>query len=713
MRGVVLALAWLIACGDDSAPMDGGVDATDAADAADATVDAPVDTRPGDLDGPGLVFVGEEACYRTGLAMDMARFTWGDGTRDDVSGNEACHTWTFPGTFLVSVQADALDASRVVRVVPRPADVAPVASSPLVVHDGAAWIASADSNSVVVVGLATNTPIYLDACERPRTVAVTEGVAAAACEDGVLARWDTTTRERLDDIDLGTSAFGVVGREGRFYVTLLRAGELVRVDDDITRLPVGSDPRAITINGEGIALITRWRSDREGGRIVRVDTNTMTLLDTTVLPREEGLDADTNNDGVPSFLEAIAFTPDGERALIASLKANVVAGTFRSSRELTSQTTARAILTEVLPTDDGSYEESFRFAFDDLDFASAFVTTPIGDRVFVAIMGSQRVVALEPFNFDVVGSIANVGIAPRGLAIDGERLLVYSDLSRELRIYDVSDLSVEPPVLVTVPTAETEPLDAEVLRGKQLFHTSVDPRMSRTSYLSCASCHLDGESDNLVWDFTQRGEGLRNTVDLQGRGGDAHGPVHWTGNFDEIQDFEADIRLHQGGTGFLSDEDWLAAQASLGPPKAGLSIELDAIAAYLRSLSRFGASPFRRDDAEFETQRALGETVFADAGCPTCHAPPSYTDSALDVRHDVGTLGAGSGQRLGMALDGLDTPTLRGLWQSAPYLHDGSAMLREVLTTRNPDDRHGVTSDLSEAELDALELFLLTLDDDV
>lgn len=710
--GVVIVLA--IACGDDDATRDAGSDA--AADVArDAPIDAPVDARPGDLDGPGVVFVGEEACYRTGLATDMARFTWGDGTRDDVEGNEACHAWSFPGTFLVSVQAGGLDASRVVRVVLRPAEVPPASSSPLIVHEGRAWIASADADQVVVVELDAMSAIFLDACERPRTVGASNGVIASACEDGTLARWDAATLERLSDVELGagTLPFGVVGAGDSFFVTLRASGELARVQgESLTRIDVGFDARAITVSGTR-ALITRWRSDREGARVVEVDVDTMRVVDTILLPREEGLDSDTNNSGVPSFLDAIAFTPDGERALVPSLKANLVSGTFRSARELTSQTTARAILSELLPTtDEGEYVESFRFAFDDLDFASAVVATPLGDRVFVAIMGAQRVIALEPFNFDVVGSIANVGIAPRGLALDDAgRLLVYADLSRELRVYDVSDLSAEPPLVATISTVESEPLDAEVLRGKQLFHTAVDPRMSRTSYLSCATCHLDAEGDNLVWDFTQRGEGLRNTIDLRGRAGIAQGPVHWTGNFDEIQDFEADIRLHQGGTGFLDDADWLATQDSLGAPKAGLSEELDALAAYVSSLSEVGISPHRRDDASFESERAMGEAVFGAAGCPTCHAPPSYTDSAPDVRHDVGTFGAGSGQRLGEALDGLDTPTLRGLWRNAPYLHDGSATLREVLTTRNPDDLHGTTSDLSAEELDALELFLLTLDD--
>jgi cytochrome c peroxidase len=66
--------------------------------------------------------------------------------------------------------------------------------------------------------------------------------------------------------------------------------------------------------------------------------------------------------------------------------------------------------------------------------------------------------------------------------------------------------------------------------------------------------------------------------------------------------------------------------------------------------------------------------------------------------------------RLGGTLTGLDTPTLHGLWRSAPYLHDGSAdSLRDVLVTRNPEDRHGVTSALSPSDLDDLETFLLAL----
>jgi cytochrome c peroxidase len=105
----------------------------------------------------------------------------------------------------------------------------------------------------------------------------------------------------------------------------------------------------------------------------------------------------------------------------------------------------------------------------------------------------------------------------------------------------------------------------------------------------------------------------------------------------------------------------------------------------------------------------------AGTGCTTCHAGARTTDSQFDAPgvprlHDVGTLGPGSGQRLGAPLIGIDTPTLLGLWSSAPYLHDGSApALLEVLTVRNAGDRHGTTSQLSAAELDDLIAFLQSL----
>ena len=68
---------------------------------------------------------------------------------------------------------------------------------------------------------------------------------------------------------------------------------------------------------------------------------------------------------------------------------------------------------------------------------------------------------------------------------------------------------------------------------------------------------------------------------------------------------------------------------------------------------------------------------------------------------------ATSDERIGPAYD---TPSLRGLWNSAPYLHDGSeATLRAVLTSANPSNAHGVTSHLTAQEIDDLIVFMLAL----
>jgi cytochrome c peroxidase len=106
----------------------------------------------------------------------------------------------------------------------------------------------------------------------------------------------------------------------------------------------------------------------------------------------------------------------------------------------------------------------------------------------------------------------------------------------------------------------------------------------------------------------------------------------------------------------------------------------------------------------------LGRVLFESLDCRDCHVGEAMTDSALDIRHDVGTIRATSGQRLSMPLDGIDTPTLRGVWNGAPYLHDGSAeSLEEVL--RIPE--HGNAQDLPDGDMDDLVAFLRQLDNDV
>jgi len=310
-----------------------------------------------------------------------------------------------------------------------------------------------------------------------------------------------------------------------------------------------------------------------------------------------------------------------------------------------------------------------------------------------------------------------VGEAPRGLVLDGPCAYTTGYLDRRLHVVDVARPAL-PRFDGSVSLVANEPFPVRLLNGKRMFYRSRAPRHSGSGLIACASCHPDGGSDGQTWDFTESGEGLRSTIDLRGRAGLGHGPLHWSANFDEVQDFENDIVTAFGGAGLAGDGD------PPHPPPArqngGRSADLDDLARFVASARRVPTSPYRAADGSLSAAARRGRALFYDAalGCAGCHPPPAFTISALPPAPDafrlidVGTLVAGSGRRLGRPLTGIDVPTLKGVWDSAPYLHAGQAeTLRAVLTDHNRGDRHGRTSHLDDRQIADLERFLLELDE--
>jgi cytochrome c peroxidase len=144
---------------------------------------------------------------------------------------------------------------------------------------------------------------------------------------------------------------------------------------------------------------------------------------------------------------------------------------------------------------------------------------------------------------------------------------------------------------------------------------------------------------------------------------------------------------------------------------AGRSKDLDAMAIYTNSFD-FRLSPHIPAPGKLSEAAERGKALFFDVkvGCATCHSGPYYTDSSLTKPfnlHDVGTGNDDPTEKMGPKYD---TPTLLGVYRSAPYLHHGKARtLRDVLTTCNKEDRHGKTSHLKDAEIDDLVEFLKAL----
>jgi len=294
-----------------------------------------------------------------------------------------------------------------------------------------------------------------------------------------------------------------------------------------------------------------------------------------------------------------------------------------------------------------------------------------------------------------------VGANPRGVAIspDGSMAYVNNTLDGTVSVIDAAAYTVT----AVIPVTDI-PLPPLLLEGKRLFHSSARPGLAQAAWISCNTCHVEGEHDGRTWLLQYVGEIppggtpviTRNTTSLLGM--IETYPLRWSAEWDESADSEFSIRFEQFGTGLIDGD----MHPTLGPSNQGRSKDLDALAAFIDSLSVPGRAHIltpteQRGQAIFESPQTQ---------CAACHPAPLYTDLQ---QHDVGTADA-AGEWFGPAID---TPTLRFLYDSTPYLHDGNApTLLDVLTVANPNDAHGVTSHLSDQELADLVAFLLALPHD-
>ena len=671
------------------------------------------------------------------LARPGARYRWnfGDGTpRTGFSSTpRATHRFKAPGHYTVVLtvrMADGAEATHSFHrtvIHPRTA-LAPTHSSNITGDAAQVYSVNPDSGTVTAIDAATLAKAWETRVgAEPRTVAVGPDGRVWVTVQGedqlvALRPADGHVSARVP-LPYGSAPHGIVftpdGQAG--LVTLEGHSSLMSFDPagGATRaaVPLTEDVRGIAVAADSTqALVTRFRSRMDRGEVHRVSIGaqgrSLALRQTVALRVDRTtVDAENRARGVPNYLHQVVISPDGRRAALPSKKDNVVGGLFRDGRPLEHDTTVRSIVSQIALQPAAAELFAEQLDFNDRAPARAAAWSPHGDLLFVAQMEGNRVAIVDAGNRSVRGEI-QTDRAPHGLYVDArrQRLFVNNFLGRTVGVYDIAAVlsaqSFAARPLATVAAVATEPLPEAVLRGKRLFYNAADRRMSRDNYMSCASCHADGGDDGMVWDFTQRGEGLRRTPSLLGRQGLGHGRVHWSANFDEVQDFEHDIRGAFGGAGFMSNADFAAASEPLGAPKAGLSRDLDDLAAYLGSLARHGRSPARQADGSLSAAALRGQQLFGAMQCATCHAGATLRDGR---RHDVGTIQASSGQGIGQALAGagIDTPTLYGLWTARSFFHNGqAATLRDVFQAG-----HGGTQALSAADRAALVEYLRSLDD--
>lgn len=246
-------------------------------------------------------------------------------------------------------------------------------------------------------------------------------------------------------------------------------------------------------------------------------------------------------------------------------------------------------------------------------------------RLWVTSEGTDEVLALDPDDLSEVDRVEAQG-RPRDLLVSGDRLLVHGAQSQVVTV-----LGNETSTRITTG-AESRP--ALVAEGQRFF---TGAGKTYGVHWSCNTCHVDGGTDTLVWKagpFESR-HSPRPLFWLE-----ATMPLGWDGYSASARNF-----------------------AHTGPVNIGVKAtteEARALAAYLESLMPPPPANGRTlRDGSMSATAKVGEAVFEDAGCTTCHGGTLNTNRAL--------LDEGITEGLS------DVPSLIGSYRHVAWLKHGDA----------------------------------------
>ncbi len=499
---------------------------------------------------------------------------------------------------------------------------------------------------------------------------------------------DLIHRVVITEISIGNRPYGIVVSPSgdRLYVAEQGQDQIRIIDtsnfNTIDVLSTQDRPSGLSISDDGKTLFVTHLLNP----VLSSYTVSPNIIDS---PTNIPLWPDSN------LIQSVVLSPDGHYAYIPHTRSN------STNTALTFDTTVFPLVTPVdllsgkidvarnitLETVDGPVGLPFDLAFSPDDQKMWVLNSASNDISVVDLATGQGIAHIE-----VEGNPRGITLSP-----DGSTAYVNNTLVGKVSVINTATFSVT----ATIPVTEI-PLPPLLLRGKRLFHSSNDPRMSRDQWISCNTCHFDGEHDGRTWFFGFAGP--RNTTSLLGM--IKTYPLRWSGDWDESADSEFAIRKENFASGLINGDmncSFFPADCVGFSPNQGRSDDLDALAAYIDSL-QIPLSPSHAQEQPLTHAEEQGRKIFLrpELGCASCHPPPLFTDHK---KHDVGTSTAG--EKIGPAYD---SPSLMGLYDSAPYFHDGSAAsLYDALTRSSPGGEHDTRGRLTGGELDDLINFLKAL----
>lgn len=269
------------------------------------------------------------------------------------------------------------------------------------------------------------------------------------------------------------------------------------------------------------------------------------------------------------------------------------------------------------------------------------------------------------FLYGLRDRIALAGNGPRSLILKDGKAIVPTYFSDTLNIVDLNTHQID-----AVPLVQNR-VESRIQRGEKYFN---DAEHCFQNWQSCNGCHPgDARTDGMNWDLMNDGIGNpKNCKSL--------------------------LFSHVTPPNMISG---IRASANVAVRAGYKLIQFtdlpedfaDCVDEYLMDLKPVPSPYLVNGELSEKAQR--GRKVYEKLKCDECHSGPYYTDMKM--------------HRIGEDVEfenGWDTPTLREVWRTAPYLFDGrAATMKDVFTVH----KHGIDKKVSDKEIDELVEYVNSL----
>ncbi|MFC0186811.1 beta-propeller fold lactonase family protein [Fictibacillus aquaticus] len=586
-------------------------------------------------------------------------------------------------------------------------------------------IQTQDGKTIFTANIDVNSVTFMDAkkkkvtaevpvCKEPRQLTLSpdeEELYVTCMYDNKVNVISVEDKEVTGSIKTGVEPYGVVtSQDGELlYVANYRSDSVSVIDLEdektVKEIKTGNRPRTLAITADGGKLYVPEYLD---AGIDVIDTKKQKVVKVIQLENSPDKKDVKKSQGIPNTLEQFVISPDGKTAWVPHMLTNV------DTPVHFEETIFPAISVIDLKKDEELVDERKELFTSinvkDKNDKAMIVSNPYdvvfqkdGSKAYGLMSGSEDLVV---FDLKRGGNAVQIlrrieGDNPRGMVLskDGKSIYVHNAMSHDVATVATGGKSAFAQARLSGDNEkliQKDSLTPLVRKGKKIFYSANSDEyateITGNNWMSCASCHADGDINGLS---IMTAKGLRNIPSNVGT--TENGLFMWDGTRDDFNDYLLTVQGEMGGMTELDPGK---------PIPAEVQKMFDAMFAYLDDPQSFPApkSPYR-DGGKLSADAAKGKELFEKAGCISCHAGSQFTDSTkafgkdgklstknISFLHDIGTGSSIDKASKGDARAGFsnprdaksfDTPTLRGVYDTAPYFHDGSAKTLEEAISRH------------------------------